>query len=152
MSMRRWNPLEDLADIQKDISRFFRRAVGFSGETLGTMFEPGRWVPAIDMYAKDGNLMVKAELPGVSPADINVKVRDNALIITGERKAEKEVTEKDVYRMETSYGKFRRQISLPTKVKPEEIKARYSNGVLTVEVPQAAPPKEEEKEVKIEVQ
>lgn len=152
MSMRKWNPVEDLADIQKDISRFFRSSVGFGTERLGSMFEPGRWVPAIDMYAQDGDLMVKADLPGVSPADVNVKVRDNQLIITGERKGEKEVSEKDVYRMESSYGKFTRQIALPSKVKVEEIKASYSNGILTVQVPKAAPQKEEEKEVKIEVQ
>jgi len=153
MSMKKWNPFEDLTDIQKDISRFFRKAVGFGTESLGlpTMGEGGRWMPAVDLYAKDGDLILKAELPGVTATDVNVSVRDNTLTIKGERKTEKEMTEENTYRMETSYGKFKRSIALPKAVKAEDIKASYSNGVLTVEVPQAAPKKEEEKEVKVEV-
>jgi HSP20 family protein len=150
--MRKWNPLEDLNDIQRDISRFFRKAVGFGQESIGAMAQGGRWMPAIDMYAKDGDLMIKAELAGVTPADIDVNVKDNTLTITGERKTEKEVSEKDVYRMETSYGKFARSITLPKEVKAEDIKASYSNGILTVEVPKAAPKEAEEKQVKVEIE
>ena len=151
-SMKNWNPIDDLADIQKDIGRFFRKAVGFGTENLGwPMVGEGRWMPAVDLYAKDGDLILKAELPGMAPADVNVSVRDNTLTIKGERKTEKEMTEENVFRMETSYGKFKRSISLPKAVKAEDVKASYSNGVLTVEVPEAAPKKEEEKEVKVEV-
>lgn len=151
MSVRRWSPFDDLLDIQRDIGRFFRKAVGFGTEATTAGFE-GAWVPAIDVYAKDGALMVEAELPGVSPADIEVKVRDGALSITGERREEKEVKKENIYHREQSYGRFKRSVSIPKEVEPEDIKASYANGVLTVEVPGAAKEKREEgKEVKVEV-
>ncbi|TET55208.1 MAG: Hsp20/alpha crystallin family protein [Actinobacteria bacterium] len=151
MSLRKWSPFDDLVDIQKDISRFFRSALGYGTETISTMVERGQWVPAVDVYTKDGKLMVKTQVPGVDPSNINVRVKNGHLIITGERKAEEKVEEKDVYRMESSYGKFERSISLPKDVEPGNIKATYENGVLTIELPQAEEEKVEEKEIPIEI-
>ncbi len=146
-NIQRWSPFDDLIDIQKDISKFFRRAVGFGTGAATTGFESARgWMPAVDIYASDGDLKVKAELPGVMPGDIDVSVSDGELTIKGERKSEKEMSEKNVYRMESSYGKFQRTITLPKETKAEDIKASYKDGVLTVEVPGAV--KEEEKEPK----
>lgn len=148
----RRNPMfDDLIDVQKDISRFFRRAVGFGAETLDTFARPdGGWIPAVDVYAKNGNLIVKAQLPSVDPNNIDVSVKNNVLTISGERKAEQEVSEENVYTMESSYGQFERSVTLPQEVKLEKIKASYSNGVLEIEIPGAA--KKEPKEQKIPVE
>ncbi len=152
MRHSRQNPVfDDLLDVQRDIGRFFRKAVGFGTETISGLAKTERgWMPAIDMYAENGNLVIRAELSGVDEKDINVSVKDNMLTISGERKTEKEIKEEDVYRMEINYGKFQRSISLPKDVTPEEVKASYSNGVLEVTLPGAA--KEEPKEHKVVIE
>lgn len=98
------------------------------------------WAPSMDVYEKDGELIVKAELPGVKKEEITVELADGNLVIRGERKAEHEVKEQDYYRMERSYGTFQRRVPLPFELKPEQIQAKYSDGVLEVHVPK---PKEE---------
>ncbi len=151
MRIERKNPvIDDLQDIQRDLGRFFRRAVGFGTETVDNLMRTGgEWMPAIDVYAENGDLVVKAELSGVDPKDVNLTVKDNALTISGERKAKKEINEENVYRLETNYGKFQRTIELPKEVNPEDVKASYSNGVLEVRLPGAA--KEEPKEHKVQI-
>lgn len=151
--VQKWNPFDDLLDIQRDIGKFFRRSVGFGSEAVSAGLESARgWAPAVDIYTTDGALKVKAELPGVMPNDIDVSLSDGQLVIKGERKSEKEMNEKNVYRMETSYGKFQRTITLPKEVKAEDIKASYKDGVLTVEVPGAMEEEEKEPKKKIDVE
>lgn len=149
MAVLKWNPIEDLYDIQKDISRMFRRAFGAT-ESLTDWLKAGRWLPALDVFSRDNNLIIRAEIPGVEPDQVDVSITDNTLTISGERKQEEKIEEKDVYMMESSYGKFRRSLSLPREVKPEEIKASFSNGILEVVIPQAAP-EVKPKHVKVEI-
>jgi HSP20 family protein len=102
----------------------------------------GTWVPRMDIYEREGNLMIKAELPGMKKEDIKVELQEGDLLITGERKAESEVKEEDYYRVERAHGSFYRRLPLPFEVKPDQIKATYKDGVLEIRIPkpaQAAP-------------
>jgi HSP20 family protein len=102
-----------------------------------------RELPAIDMYEKDGKVVVKAEMPGIDADKIDVRVVDGELRISGEREAEKEVKEEHFYRSERSYGRIYRAVALPEGCDVEHVEAKATNGVLKVEIPrkQAAEPK-----------
>jgi Molecular chaperone (small heat shock protein) len=108
---------------------------------FGTRTMVGRhpFVPPIDVYERKGDLVVHAELPGLDPVkDVKVYIEDGALVITGERLQKEEVDEKDLYRMETSYGAFTRRVALPEGIDEDTIRADYKEGVLEVVVPKAA--------------
>jgi HSP20 family protein len=102
-------------------------------------------MPSTDVYEKDGNLVVKAELPGMKKEDIEVTLDQGDLVIRGERKAESEVTEEDYYRLERSYGSFYRRLPLGFHVTAEQIAASYHDGVLEVRIPK---PKQEQPQAK----
>jgi HSP20 family protein len=78
----------------------------------------GIWAPRIDVYEKNGQLLIKAELPGVKKEDVKIEMDEGDLVIRGERKAESEVKEEDYYRMERTYGSFHRRLPIPFEVKP----------------------------------
>ena len=105
------------------------------------------WLPAIDVFDKQDAVVLKAELAGMNPDDIQIEVEDNVLTLKGERKFEETVDEERYYRVERRYGSFQRSLALPQGVKAEEIQANYDDGILTVTVPKV----EEEKPKKIEV-
>jgi HSP20 family protein len=90
-----------------------------------------------------------AELPGVKKEDIVVEMRDGDLVISGERKTDSEVKEQDYYRIERSYGSFRRRIPMPFDVRPEQVKANYKDGVLEVEIPKPALKEPEAKKITV---
>jgi HSP20 family protein len=110
----------------------------FGGQSSGRGF--GGWSPAIDVEERNGQLEVHAELPGLKPEDVKVEVTNDALVIRGERKYEREHREGQSYRSERRYGEFYRAIPLPEGVNTEEAKAQFRDGVLqiTVPVPQQA--------------
>lgn len=93
--------------------------------------------PAVEMFERDGELIVRADLPGMNKENIKVEVHDNRLMIEGERKNEFEEEKEGWYHSERSYGKFRRELPLPEAVKTEEAKAVFKDGVL--EISMAAP-------------
>jgi len=119
-----------------EISRVFDDL--FDGSTRSDWISPNaqNWVPAVDIMEKDGNLVLRAELPGMNEKDIQLKLEGNILTITGERKHEKEEKEENFYRMERTYGSFSRSFTLPDTIAPDQIKAEYKNGVLSVTIPQ----------------
>jgi len=93
-------------------------------------------VPAVDVFEKDGELVFKAELPGVEEKDIDLKLDGNVLTLRGERKMEKKEDKDNYHRIESFYGSFSRSFTLPEKADREKIKAEYKNGVLTITIPQ----------------
>lgn len=112
---------------------------------LRPLIEP-TW-PAIDVFEKNGSLVVKADVPGMSAKDIEVTMTEDGVTISGQRSEEKEVKEKDYYRCERSYGSFSRQIPLPAGADRDKAQATFKDGVLEVTFPL----KEEAKQKKIEV-
>lgn len=107
------------------------------------------WRPNIDVFEKEGKLVIKADLPGAKKEDVDVRVEEGNLIIRGERKEESEVDEENYYRMERFAGQFYRCMRLPEGVDPDRIKAEFKDGVLEVQVP--VPAEEKKKASRITV-
>jgi len=107
----------------------------------------GSWAPAVDIFEHDGDIVLKAELPGVDPKDVDIRVENNVLSLRGERKVESEVKREQYHRVERAYGSFSRSFTLPSVVDTEKIKADYTDGVLKVTLPQ----KEEAKPKQISI-
>ncbi|HET7510549.1 MAG TPA: Hsp20/alpha crystallin family protein [Solirubrobacterales bacterium] len=93
------------------------------------------WTPRLDAYKKDGELIVKADLPGMKREDFQVYLEEGNLILKGERKEETKVDEPDYYKAECFYGSFYRRLPLTFDVAPEKITAKFIDGVLEVHVP-----------------
>lgn len=90
----------------------------------------GTFVPAVDVYEDEHNLVLKMEIPGVNEADLKVSLEDNTLTVSGERKFEKEEKEENFHRIERRYGSFMRTFRLPNTVDPEKAEANYDKGIL----------------------
>ena len=148
MAIVRWEPFRDLQAVQDRLNRVFDEA--FRGAPRGSDDDwalGGQWAPSVDIYENDGNLVLKAELPGIEPKDVDVRVENNVLTLRGERKFESEVKRDKYHRVERSYGTFSRSFTLPNVVDTDKIKAEYKDGVLQVTLPQ----REEAKPKQIQV-
>jgi len=110
------------------------------GRELGRLadLEGSMWLPQVEAFERDGQLIIRADLPGLTKDDINVDITDDAIKIRGERRQEKEENEAGYYRSERSYGSFYREIPLPAGVNGEEAKASFRNGVLEITMPAPA--------------
>ena len=97
-----------------------------------------RWVPPMDLVEADDHFVLKADLPGLSESDVAIEVQDGTLRISGERKAEREQSERGWYRIERSFGSFSRSLSLPDGVDADGIEASFDKGVLQVRIPKPA--------------
>lgn len=95
---------------------------------------PGMFVPQVDVQQRDDRIVVHVDLPGTAPGDVQLRVEDNALIVEGERRAEREVEDGDMVRMERIAGRFERVIPLPDGADPDSAEARIANGVLEVTI------------------
>jgi HSP20 family protein len=93
------------------------------------------WAPALDVHEDKDSFVVRTELPGLKREDIEVSLHEDALLISGERKAEAKPEGVEVHRQERYYGKFQRVLTLPTPVAADKVKAQYKDGVLTVTLP-----------------
>jgi HSP20 family protein len=93
------------------------------------------WRPAVDVFERDGKLIVQADVPGMQKENLSVEVRDNRLFISGERRGESDQQQGGYRQTERSYGKFTRAVALPPWVRPEDMAAKFEDGVLQVEIP-----------------
>ena len=108
-------------------------------------FQPGhppwqapesQWAPRVDVIQRNGDIVLRAELPGVDPEkDIEVQVEDDRVTIRGQRRQEAQTQDERFLRVETSYGTFQRTLPLPSPVDPERVRASYRDGVLEVAIP-----------------
>jgi len=148
MAIVRWEPFRDLVTIQDRMNRIFEDAFRSPGRAGEEDWLGGNWAPAVDIYEHDGNLVLKAELPGIEPKDVDVRVENNVLTLRGERKFDAEVTRESCHRVERAYGTFSRSFTLPNVVDTASIKAEYKDGVLRVTMAK----REEAKPKQIQVQ
>jgi HSP20 family protein len=142
MALARWTPYRDMMSIRDEMNRVLNEAFG-RGSNDESAWSSGAWAPPVDIYETGDALVMKAELPGFGKDDINIEMKDNVLVIKGERKREDEVKEGSYHRTERVYGAFQRSFMLPTTVDQENIRASYRDGVLELHLPkvQAAQPK-----------
>lgn len=106
-------------------------------------------MPRLDVSSDEKAYTIAAELPGVSPDDVKLEVRDNALILHGEKKDESKDEKKDYYVVERSYGSFERVLTLPDDAVVDEIKATHKDGVLSISIPRREPEKPQSKSIEI---
>ena len=107
------------------------------GETASSRGEEATavWAPVIEVSQREGTYVIRAELPGIDSKDVKLEVTDEAVVLQGERKIEREEDKRDIHLSERVYGTFYRAIPLPEGAKVEDVRARFENGVLEVTVP-----------------
>jgi HSP20 family protein len=141
MTLVKWTPMRSLISLPEEIDRFF------TGFGLGWKDFDSVWSPSVDLSETEDSYEVKAEVPGMNKDEIKISYHDNVLTLSGERKQEEKTDKKNYHRIERAYGRFERSFRLPEEVKAEEIKAKYKNGVLSIEIPKAEKVKPKEIEV-----
>ncbi len=133
MAIVRWEPVRELSSLQHEMNRLFNTMFETpSAEATGNL---RRWTPAMDLVETDDHFVLRADLPGMSQEDISIEVEDRALTVSGERKAEHEVRQEGFHRVERSFGRFSRSLTLPEGVDSEAVTASFDRGVLEVRVP-----------------
>ena len=147
--LMRWQPGYSLQD---DLSQLFQSFGGVFDSPLEASLEaqfPGGWLPAVDVIDGKDSVTVKAELPGMKKEDIDISLQEGVLNLSGERKGGRDEKSGGVTRSERWFGRFQRSISLPYAVETKNIKASYTNGVLTIEMAKAEEAKP--KQIKVEI-
>jgi HSP20 family protein len=124
----RWEPLRELAAMQNDMSRWMNGLLEGPGQTTQS------WVPAVDVWETEQELVYAFDLPGIPEDKISVEFEDGALTLSAERAREHEIADDRFYRFERRFGTFTRSIGLPQGIAQEDISADYKNGVLEVHV------------------
>jgi HSP20 family protein len=154
MSIR--SPFSFMRRFSEEMDRLFDD-FGFGGDLFAPAFgreltrfgEAGQWSPQVEVFERGGQLVVRADLPGMTKDDINVEVADDAIVIRGERRSEREENEEGYYRSERSYGSFYRRIPLPEGVNAENANATFRNGMLEITMP--APQRAEQRRRQLEI-
>ena len=133
MSLVRLRPANHIPNAIEQMNRMFddflARPLGWDGLDLRG--------PAVDVYETDGDVMVKAELPGVKKEDVHVSIEGETLTLKGEMRQSEEAKDDGYYRREMRFGSFHRTIPLPVPVKLDEISARFEDGILTIRCPKS---------------
>ena len=133
----RWEPFREIATLQNDMSRLMNSVLSGNGETTSTR----TWVPAVDVWETDRELVYAFDLPGIPEDKISIEFEDGALIVSAERERAQETNDENFYRFERRFGSFSRTVGLPQGVTEESINADYKDGVLEVHVAKPEQPK-----------
>ena len=133
----RWEPMRELATLQTEMSRLMNGLFEGNGRTAQS------WVPAVDVWETEHDLVYAFDLPGVSEEQISIELHDDTLTVTAQRERTEERTEDGVVRFERRFGTFARAVGVPSGVTEDGIKADYRDGVLEIRVakPEAAKPR-----------
>lgn len=130
---RRGDIFSELTRMQQEMNCFFDE---FFGERRGELAE-GSWVPSVDVSETESEIVVRAELPGMTQDDIELNLQDSVLTLKGEKKQEKEEEKESYHRMERCYGCFSRSFTLPANIDQDKIQASFKDGVLVVNLPKS---------------
>ncbi|MFC2169781.1 Hsp20/alpha crystallin family protein [Acidobacteriota bacterium] len=133
MAVIRWDPFKDLITLREKMNRLFEETYSYRGEDKELV--SSTWSPSVDIYETEHELVLSAEVPGISDKDIEIKIEDNTLTLKGERTLEKETQEENYHRLERAYGSFYRSFTLPHYINQENIKAEHEKGVLKIHMP-----------------
>ena len=147
MTIVRWEPFRGLLNLQERMNRLFDESTRSMSRGPEEEWTLGAWAPAVDIYERGNDVILKAELPGLDPKDVDIRIENNVLTLKGERKFEQETKREDYHRVERSYGSFTRSFALPSTVDTTNVKAEYKDGVLRITLPK----REEAKPKQIQV-
>jgi HSP20 family protein len=125
-ALSRWEPFAELGELRSRFDRMFEEIV--DGRER-------RWTPAIDVERDNGNLVVRADVPGMKPEEVKIEVEDDILTVSGEHEEKKEEKTRRYLRRERRYGSFSRSMALPAGVDAKKIKAKTHDGVVEVVIP-----------------
>lgn len=137
MPVVKWDPFRDLSTIHERMNRLFETAL--SGSDFGDEDgDVGRWAPVSDVFETDDAIVVSCELPGLSQDQIEIKLADNVLTVSGERRVDRDSEAQQFHRIERSYGPFSRSFTVPASIDASKIAANYRGGILAVILPKTA--------------
>jgi len=137
-----------MVSLQDRINRLFDDSMTRS-EDLDEALSACAWRPAVDVYETPQGVELEAELPGISKENVIIELKDNILTIKGERTEDKNVNHDNFYRQERCFGSFHRSFTLREAVDPERITAKFTNGILKIEIPR--PERELPKRIKVDI-
>ncbi len=146
--LTRWDPFKEMEDLQTRLTKVFGLPVTRTGNGEKEAMTVAAWAPSVDISEDEKEWLVKADLPEVKKEDVKVTVQDGVLVITGERKFEKEEKDKKYHRIERSYGNFLRSFTLPDGADGTKVAAEFKDGVLKVHLPKNEKAKPKAVEVK----
>lgn len=132
-ALTRWEPFAELGELRTRFDRMFDELIDGGQRT---------WTPAIDVVREDGNIVVRADVPGIKPDEVKIEVDEDILTVSGFHEEKKEEKDKHYMRRERRFGSFSRAMALPPGVDPKKIKAKTHDGVVEVTIPL---PKQEKK-------
>jgi HSP20 family protein len=130
--MRALMPFMGMSNLKQEMEKLFDRFADFKVDEFPAM---GEWTPDMDVSETKDAVMVKMEVPGMDPKDIQISLQEQLLTVKGEKHQEKEEKEERYYRMERSYGAFSRSVRLPVAADGSKVTATFKNGLLTVTLP-----------------
>jgi HSP20 family protein len=145
MNIAKYDPFRELRSLQDEMTRLFTGVVPTTASREDML--NGAWIPKVDIYENKENLVLEAELPGMSRDDFDLSIENNVITLKGERKFEKRTDGDNYHRLERSYGNFTRSFTLPQTVTADGAKAEFNNGILRVSLAK----REETKARKIEI-
>ena len=152
MTLVKWNPSKELLNVEREFNKLFNtfnRRFGFDDSTMNEELENAVWSPLTDISENKDQYILKMDLPGVSKENLKLSFHDGELIISGERKQEKEDKDSKYHRIERTYGKYFRSFTLPQTIQADKINAEFKDGQLTVTVPKSEEAKPKELEIKV---
>lgn len=147
--LTRWDPIKEMEDLQSRLTKVFGLPATRSGNGDKEAMTVAEWAPSVDISEDDKEWLVKADLPEVKKEDVKVTVQDGVLVISGERKFEKEEKNKKYHRIERSYGNFVRSFTLPDGADGAKVAAEFKDGVLKVHLPKNEKARPKAIEVKV---
>ena len=145
MTLVRWEPFRELAALQNEMNRWMGQLSG--GTTPGGNGQSSQWLPSVDVWETEKELVLSFDLPGITEDQIAVELEDNVLTVSGRRERTAEHSNDRFYRFERRFGTFSRSVTLPAGVEEDDIKADYKDGVLDIRVPKP----EEQKPKRIQI-
>lgn len=148
MNMSVWNPLREMEDMFQRYTRATGRGL-VSGD-IDTDLGFAEWSPTVDIEESDDSYLIRADIPGVDKKDIDVRLENGVLSITGEKRVEKETGKgTKLHRTERYCGSFARRFTLPTAIKADKVDASYKDGVLSLIIPKAEEVKSKAIDIKV---
>ncbi len=148
MSLVRWDPFRNIFTLQDRINRLFEDAFPRAANDAEDL-PAFAWRPLADIFETESGVTILLDLPGVDKTDVCVEVKENILIIKGDRAVEKDVDDSSYYRRERACGSFQRSFAMRGTIAPDNIKATFKNGVLKIEL--AKPEEEKPKQVSVNI-